>query len=80
MEISVEISYYPLAPGYGKIVSAFLHRLEARKEIRIIPGGMSSVLVGDYDAVFRVLQEEIRDFMEEHPSVFTLKLANSCPV
>ncbi len=80
MEISVEISYYPLAPGYGKTVGRFLRRLQAREEVRLVPGGMSSIIVGDYEKVFQVLREEILPFMEEHPSVFILKMANSCPV
>jgi uncharacterized protein YqgV (UPF0045/DUF77 family) len=80
MNISVEISYYPLVAAYGPAVSEFISRLRENPDLQIVPGGMSTVLIGGYDEVFRVLKNEIRGFMEKYPSVFTLKIANSCPV
>lgn len=80
MTISVEISYYPLVDRYGSAVSDFISRLEEHREVRIVPGGMSTVIIGGYDEVFGLLSGEIRRFMEKYPSVFTLKIANSCPI
>ncbi|GAB4371062.1 MAG: hypothetical protein Kow009_07440 [Spirochaetales bacterium] len=78
--ISVEISYYPLVSSYGAIVSRFLERLQSYEELSIQTGSMSTVITGEYETVFQALQQEIRSFMEQYPSVFTLKVSNSCPV
>ena len=80
MDVSVEISFYPLVSAYGPPVSEFISRLKARPDIEVVPGGMSTVVIGGYDEVFGALNEEIKVSMEKHPSVFTLKIANSCPV
>jgi uncharacterized protein YqgV (UPF0045/DUF77 family) len=78
--ISVEISYYPLVSAYGTIVSQFLDRLRSHGELTLQTGSMSTVIIGEYEIVFQVLRAEIRRFMEQYPSVFTVKISNSCPL
>lgn len=78
MQVSVEISYFPLAHNYSPLVSDFIARLESHKNIQIYSGIMSSVIIGDFDALFQVLNQEIRPFILKYPSVFTLKISNSC--
>ncbi len=78
MIISVEISYYSLTEDYKNPVREFLDALQANGKIEVEPGTMSSVLTGKYDDVMRLLNENIKIFMEKYPSVFTLKISNAC--
>jgi hypothetical protein len=36
------------------------------------------MITGEYDDVMNILTNVIKPFMEQHPSVFTLKIANAC--
>jgi uncharacterized protein YqgV (UPF0045/DUF77 family) len=78
--VSVEISYYPLVSSYGTIVTQFLERLSSYKELSLQSGPMSTLIIGEFEAVFKALQAEVRVFMELYPSVFTLKISNACPI
>lgn len=77
--VSVEISYYPLVSSYGLIISQFIDRLRSYRELSLHISPMSTLIVGEYEMVFKALQNEVRFFMEQYPSVFTLKIANACP-
>jgi len=79
LSISVEISYYPLTAAYGQVVDQFLKRIKNTPGIHVDAGPMSTLLSGEYNAVFDLLLREIRSFMEQYPSVFTLKISNACP-
>ena len=78
MEITVEISYYPLTDNYKKPVDDFIKKLSGNNRLIITPGVMSSMISGGYDDVMKTLTDEIKPFMEKYPSVFTLKIANAC--
>lgn len=79
MNISLEISYYPLSEDYGRAVKSFIGLLE-QTELKVEPGKMSSVITGDYDSVMHELSTSMKALMEQYPSVFTLKISNACPV
>lgn len=79
MNISLEISYYPLCQEYRPVVKAFIGLLE-QTELRVEPGNMSTVITGDYASVMHELTGSMREFLEKYPSVFTLKISNACPV
>ena len=78
MEITVEISYYPLGDNYKKPINEFIELLSKNKSIIIAPGVMSSMITGEYDDVMKILTDIIKPFIEQYPSVFTLKIANAC--
>lgn len=80
MEISVEISYFPLSESYMPIVFDFINALEKNAKVKLEPGTMSSLLTGSYDDIMSVIQEVMKPFMERYPSVFVLKFSNSCVV
>jgi len=78
MEITVEISYYPLLDSYNEPVTEFIREIAQNKNIDVKPGTMSTLLTGQYEDVMLLLEEKLRLFMEKYPSVFTLKVSNSC--
>jgi uncharacterized protein YqgV (UPF0045/DUF77 family) len=78
MQITVEISYYPLSDQYKKPVVDFLDQLSKKTDIAVTTGIMSSVVMGEYDAVMNMLMVEIRPFLDKYPSIFIVKISNAC--
>lgn len=79
MKISVEISYYPLCEYHDLVIDEFIEEI-TMKDIFIEIGAMSSVITGDYYEIMGVLTKTLYDFMEKYPSVFHIKMSNSCPL
>jgi len=78
MHITVEISYYPLMERYEEPVLELLALLENQAGIEIETGTMSTLLRGGYEPVMNLLQTSMKTLMQKHPSVFNLKISNSC--
>ena len=47
MEVTVEISYYPLATNYDLLVDEFIQQLSGNTTIEIKTGTMSSLIIGE---------------------------------
>ena len=80
MNITVEISYYPLKDKANEAISLFLQKLENIKDFDYTIQTMSTLLVGDYNEIMTFLTKNIFSIMEQFPSVFVLKISNACPV
>ena len=78
MEITVEIGYYPLMKDYEKPVERFIEKLADNKKVTLECGTMSSLLTGSYEDVMELLNKQLKPFLENYPSVFTLKISSSC--
>lgn len=65
MELSVEISKYPLAEDYLPAIKSFIDRLQAIEGLSVVGNTMSTQVFGDYDLVMNSLQEEIRHSYEQ---------------
>lgn len=76
MNISVDISYYPLKEEYLNPIQDFIDRMKARKSIEVRVSGMSTQVFGTYSEVMQALSEEIKRSFEVPGSVFVLKLVN----
>ena len=76
MNISVEISYFPLIENFDTPVLEFLATLKQNSNIEIVVGKMSSTITGDYNEVMKIMHSSIYKVMENYPSIFTLKLSN----
>jgi len=77
MNISVDISYYPLKVEFVKPILDFIHRLQDCKELEFTRNGMSTQVFGEYDVVMSILIKEIKKSFEIPSSVFILKMVNS---
>jgi uncharacterized protein YqgV (UPF0045/DUF77 family) len=80
VNISAELTLYPLSADYRDAVNRFLERLLARTDLQTCVGSMSTVVVGDYDVVMQVLQEDCRQVFAAGAAAFVIKLSNACPV
>lgn len=65
MEISVEISMYPLADDYIPAIKDFIGRLQAVDGLSIVSNTMSTQVFGDYDLVMDTLKAELRQSCEQ---------------
>ncbi len=77
MQISIDISYYPLSEQYLEPIKAFIGRLHIYTEIQVKSNGMSTQVFGEYSDVMRVITAEIEKAMELPHSIFILKMANA---
>lgn len=78
MNLSVEISYYPLhGDDFTEPIRAFIDRLNTHPEIETQTNGMSTQVFGNYDDVMNILHEEIKTSFENPYSVFVMKLVNA---
>lgn len=60
MNLSVEISKYPLKDEYIPPIKDFIERLQEHSGIKVSSNTMSTQIFGEYDVVFDILQEEMR--------------------
>lgn len=74
MQLSVEISLYPLKNEFIPTIQAFIDRVNQHAGLEVITNTMSTQIFGDYDVVMDTLREEIRISFENHgKSIFVCK-------
>lgn len=74
MEISVDISMYPLQKEYEAPISAFIEKLKHEPSVKVSCNELSTQLHGDYRTIMKLLEEEIYTVFNEIPdSIFVLK-------
>ena len=77
MNVSVDISYYPLKVEFKPYILDFIHRLQDYEELELIRNGISTQVFGEYDKVMHILTKEIKNSFELPHSVFVLKIINT---
>jgi uncharacterized protein YqgV (UPF0045/DUF77 family) len=61
MQISIELSLYPLAEEqYKSEIWAFIKRLRAVEGLKVITNGMSTQVFGEYDLAVNSVMSEIK--------------------
>ncbi len=77
MNISVDISYYPLKNEFIPPIKSFIARLNNYKSITAVTNGMSTQVFGSYFDVMDAITKEIHNSFELPHSVFVLKIINA---
>lgn len=67
MEISVDISLYPLKEDYVEPILAFIKGLESNPKITVKKNQLSTQVYGDYDDVMALITSEMKDVFETMP-------------
>ncbi|MCQ3828110.1 hypothetical protein HXX02_01485 [Microbulbifer elongatus] len=65
MQLSVEISMYPLKDEYIPAIKDFIQRLNEQPQLQVISNTMSTQVFGDYDVVMDVVKAEMRKSWEQ---------------
>lgn len=77
MNISVDISYYPLHDEFIPPIKDFIQRLNKNKKLIVKTNGMSTQVFGEYEDVMQTLTKEMKASFELPHSVFILKIVNA---
>ncbi len=78
MEVSVEISMYPLGREYVPDISNFIDRLRAHAGITCQVNNMSTQVFGEYRKVMEAITREMdASFTQDEKSVFVMKVINA---
>jgi uncharacterized protein YqgV (UPF0045/DUF77 family) len=76
MDVTVEISIYPLTENYEQVVLNFIDQLHQNKNIQVVTNGLSTQMFGNYDEVMQhFLPEKIKQLFEQGKAVVLMKLA-----
>jgi hypothetical protein len=78
MEISVDISMYPLQKEYEAPILAFISKLELEQSVEVVRNELSTQIHGEYKVIMPLLEKEIFSVFTEIPdSIFVLKLVGN---
>jgi uncharacterized protein YqgV (UPF0045/DUF77 family) len=77
MNISVEISYYPLKEEFIPPIKEFIDRLNEYENLIVKTSGISTHVFGEYFEVMKTLTNEIHRSFEVPHSVFVMKIINA---
>ena len=78
MKIAVDISLYPLADDFLSPIEEIVERLNARDDVSVQTNRMSTQIVGEYETVMTLLQDELQRCFNRVPkAVFAIKILNN---
>lgn len=66
MQLSVEVSMYPLKEDYIPAIAEFIDRVNKKEGLDVVGNLMSTQIFGDYDVVMDTMRDEIRHSFEQY--------------
>ena len=72
MQVTVEISIYPLVEDYTSIIIEFINKLKEKSDVNVYSTAMSTYVSGDYDNVMRTLTVELKLLYTKVPDSSTI--------
>jgi uncharacterized protein YqgV (UPF0045/DUF77 family) len=77
MNVSIELSMYPLGREYIPEIKAFIARLKKDEQVECQVNGMSTQIFGEYRHVMQLLNDEMAStFEQDGKCVFVMKVIN----
>ncbi len=78
MEISVDISMYPLQREFETPILAFISELEKEQSVEVVRNELSTQVHGDYKVIMALLEKEMFSVFTEIPdSIFVIKFVGN---
>ena len=78
MNITLEVSFYPLDADYVPLIKRFILELRDHAEIEIVTNQMSTQVRGDFDAVWSAVMSAMKQGMSaDQKCVFVTKCLNA---
>jgi uncharacterized protein YqgV (UPF0045/DUF77 family) len=77
MQTTAELSLYPLTENYATVVTDYILEFEKYSGIEIEVNGLSTQLFGEYELVWKAVQEVTRKLFEEQRAVLVMKIAGA---
>lgn len=69
MQVTVEISLYPLSKHFGPLILDFVQNLRSHTELKIKTNAMSTQMTGPFDDVMNVLKAELAPALQSDNKV-----------
>ena len=77
MNISLELSLYPLKESYGPDILDFIDRLKSHPNIEVQTNKMSTQIFGAYNKVMEITTKEMKSVFEQDDTVvMVMKVVN----
>lgn len=77
MQVSIDVSLYPLNENFIPLINEFINDLKKYNNIEIRTNSISTQLFGEFDDLMNILKIEIeKTFKKEINSVLNLKIVN----
>lgn len=77
LQLSAELSLYPLTDSYLDVIKGFIERVNAYEGLEVHTNTMSTQIFGDYQQVMQVLMVELERVYQQIPSqVLVCKFIN----
>ena len=77
MQVSVDLSLYPLQDDYIPVIIDFIHRVQLHEGVEVVRNQMTTQLFGEYARVMTVLTGELRHSFEIHgKAVIVARIVN----
>ena len=77
MQVSVDISLYPLHQDYIPQIDAFIFLLNQEPAVQVVTNALSTQLYGEYETVMGLLARAMGEHIAIHDdSVFSIKVLN----
>lgn len=77
MQLSVEISLYPLSEQYLDVIESFVERLAGYENISVHTNTISTHIFGDFASVMAILTKEFEYmYQQDLPQLFVCKFIN----
>ena len=74
MQISIDISMYPLQKDFEAPILAFIAQLEKVESVEVVRNELSTQVHGEYKTIMTLLEKEMFDVFTEIPdSIFVIK-------
>lgn len=74
MQVTAELSLYPLSEEYVQIVWDFIAELKQNPDLEVITNGMSTQIFGDIDLVMPLITEAMKKLYESQQAILVMKL------
>lgn len=74
MQVTAELSLYPLHEGYEQIVWDFIKDLQENTALEVQTNGMSTQVFGDIDVLLPCVSKAIKQVYQTHKAILVMKL------
>lgn len=75
MNTTIELSFYPLQEHYRELIKDFIRKLKEYKDLQIIVGATSTVMIGEHTQVINSMKEMMEwSYTNQGKSVFVAKI------
>lgn len=74
MQITVELTLYPLTEAYTEVIREFISRLREYPNLELVTNAASTLIKGEHAYVFDILSKETEKTFAQGQNVFVMKV------